>query len=550
MKRLGEVLVDEGIVDPQQLELSLQEQKRTGELLGNVLVRLGIVTRKDLSRAMAYSSDLPFVDLKQTHIDPNAIKVVHKEWAKRYNLIPFGLHDDILQVAMDNPNDVVAIDVLRRETGKTIEIWAADLESILELGEMYYEVGGSIQEEIDKNVTAALSGAIAEGEVAPPIIRLIELVLIRAIRSGATDVHITPEEAITRVSYRIDGILRRGSILPKDIHVALVTRVKVMSGLNIAEQRLPQEGNIGFEFSGREIDIRASTSPVAHGENVVLRILDKANIVLGLEHLGLSKKGRDRVHRLSNMPHGIVLAAGPTGSGKTTTLYSMLREINALEKNILTVEDPIEYQMPLIKQTQVNEQAGLTFSRAIRHFLRQDPDIILVGEIRDLETVKIAFQAAMTGHLVLSTIHTNDAASTIARLLDLGVEPYLIPTSLRAIVAQRLVRLLCRKCAEEYVPSEEELEYHGLQNWEGAGKTIKKSVGCEDCDQTGYSGRTGIFEILEVTPHISKLIADKVSADMLAIEAQKEEMISLRDDALGRVLSGVTSLEEVVRVTA
>ncbi len=549
MKLLGEVLIEEGTVDPQQLELGLQEQKRTGELLGNVLVRLGIVSRKELSRAMAYTSDLPFVDLKQTHIDPNSVKLVPKDLAKKFRLMPFALQDGTLRVAMENPNDVVAIDNLRRRTGKTIEVWAADLESVMEVIEVYYEVGTSIESEIDKNVAAALSGGIAEGEVAPPIIRLIELIIIKGIRDAATDVHITPEEAITRVSYRIDGILRRGVLLHKQLHSALVTRIKVMSNLNIAEQRLPQEGNIAFSFSGRDIDIRSSTSPSHTGENIVLRILDKANVTLGLDYLGLNEENQRRLSRLANKPHGIVLAAGPTGSGKTTSLYSMLREINALEKNILTIEDPIEYRIPLIKQTQVNEQSGLTFSRAIRHFLRQDPDVILVGEIRDLETAKIAFQASMTGHLVLSTIHTNDACSTIARLLDLGVEPYLIPTSLRAVVAQRLIRKVCQHCAEEYVPTAAELAEAGLTDWEGAGKTLRRAVGCPECDGLGYAGRTGIFEILEVTPHISRMIAQKASADVLFMEAQKEGMSSLRDDGLKKVLAGVSTLEEILRIT-
>jgi len=549
MKLLGEVLVEEGIVDPQELELGLQEQRRTGELLGNVLVRLGIVSRKDLSRAMAYSADLPYVDLKQTPIDPNAIKTLTKDLAKKYRVIPFALHENILQVAMDNPTDVVALDTLRRLTGMTIDIWAADLESVMEAIEVYYEAGVSIQEEIDRNVTAALTGGIAEGEAAPPIIRLIELLLNNGIRLGATDVHITPEDIITRISYRIDGILRRGFILPKSLHIAMVTRVKVMSALNIAEQRLPQEGNISYEFSSRKIDIRSSTSPADNGENVVLRILDKANVILGLEHLGLSPEAQLKVRQLASKPHGIVLAAGPTGSGKTTTLYSMLREINALEKNILTIEDPIEYRLPLIKQTQVNEQSGLTFSLAIRHFLRQDPDVILVGEIRDLETVKIAFQAAMTGHLVMSTIHTNDASSTIARLLDLGVEPYLIPSSLRAVVAQRLLRVICIHCEDEYVPDAEELVHYGLSDWAGAGKPIKRAKGCKKCEGTGYSGRTGVFEIFEVTPHISRLISEKASADLLFVEAQKEGMISMRENGLRKVLDGITTLEEVFRVT-
>jgi len=549
VKLLGEVLLKEKMITPQQLSLALQEQKRTNELMGNVLLRLGIIDRKDLSKALAYSSELPFVDLRQTRIDPNAIKEVAKNIAKKFKLLPFALRDNTIQVAMDNPNDVVALDTLRRETRKKIEIYASDLESILEFIEIYYEFGASLEEEIDKNVTAALSGGMAEGEEAPPIVRLIELFIIKAIRDGATDVHITPEEMVTRLSYRIDGVLRSGMILPKQLQTPLVTRVKVMSELNIAEQRLPQEGGIAFEFSGRNVDIRSSTGPGNFGENVVLRILDKANIILGLEHLGLNANNQISIRRLTKKPHGIVLAAGPTGSGKTTTLYSMLREINALEKNVLTIEDPIEYHLPLIKQTQVNEQAGLNFTKAIRHFLRQDPDVILVGEIRDLETAKIAFQAAMTGHLVLSTIHTNDAASTIARLLDLGVEPYLIPTSLRAVIAQRLIRKVCPNCSEEDIPTDEELEIYDLKDWEGASQPLKRAKGCDQCDQTGYRGRTGIFEIMEVTPRLSQLISEKTSADIIIIEAQKEGMRTLKEDGLDKARDGITTLEEVFRVT-
>lgn len=549
MKLLGEVLLEKHMITPQQMRLALQEQKRTSELLGNVLLRLGILTQKDLSKAIAFSSDLPFVDLKTIHIDPNATKTVPKEIAKKFRLMPFAQENNSIQVAMANPSDVVALDTLRRTTGKKIDIFACDLDGVLESIEIYYELGATLEEEIDRNVTAALSGGIAEGEATPPIVRLIELFLVKAIRDGSTDVHITPEEMITRVSFRVDGVLRSGMILPKQIHVPLVTRVKVMSGLNIAEQRLPQEGNIAFEFSSRKIDIRSATSPKQYGENVVLRVLDKANILLGLEHLGLDPINQMTIRKLTTKPHGIVLAAGPTGCGKTTTLYSMLREINALEKNVLTIEDPIEYHIPLIKQTQVNEQAGLTFFQAIRHFLRQDPDVMLVGEIRDLETAKISFQAAMTGHLVLSTIHTNDAASTVARLLDLGTEPYLIPTCLRAVIAQRLVRRICPHCMEEYTPTEQELEVYDLKDWSGAGKPLKRGTGCANCEFTGYSGRTGIFEILEVTPQLSQMITQRTSSDVLNLEAQKQGMRTMKEDGLHKVLDGMTTIDEVFRVT-
>jgi type II secretory ATPase GspE/PulE/Tfp pilus assembly ATPase PilB-like protein len=469
--------------------------------------------------------------------------------AKRYQALPFALEDSSLRVAMENPNNVTAIDNIRRHTGLDIEVFATDKEGVMEAIEFYYEVGLSIEDEISKNIAAALSGTVAEGEVAPPIIRLVDLFIIKAIRDNSTDVHITPEEMVTRVSLRVDGILRNETTLPKSLHTPIVTRVKIMSNLNIAEQRLPQDGNIEFDFSGRTVDIRSSTSPTFHGENVVLRILDKSNMVLGLDYLGLADGDQTALRRMTRIPHGIVLATGPTGSGKTTTLYSMLKEIDAMEKNVLTIEDPIEYRLPLIKQSQVNEQAGLTFIRAIRHYLRQDPDVILVGEVRDLETAQTAFQAAMTGHLVLSTLHTNDAASALSRLMDLGVEPYLIPSSLRAIIAQRLLRKICPECVEEYTPTVEEIKDLGLEVSEWTGKTLKRGYGCERCAGTGYRGRTGIFEILEMTPEISKMVTSKQPSDLIKLEAEKQGMNSLRYMALERVRAGVTTLEEAVRVT-
>ncbi len=549
MKFLGEVLIDNDKITRQQLNIALKEQKQTGELMGNVLVRLGMITGKDLSWAMAESVDIPYIDLSQTQVQPDAVTKIPKDMAKKFKAIPFALEDSSLRVALENPNNVTAIDAIRRHTGLNIEIFASDSDGVLEAIEFYYEVGLSIEDEITKNIAAAQSGTVAEGEVAPPIIRLVDLFIIKAIRDNSTDVHITPEEMVTRISLRVDGILRNETTLPKSLHSPLVTRVKIMSGLNIAEQRLPQDGNIEFSFTGRTVDIRSSTSPTYYGENVVMRILDKANVVLGLGYLGLDKQDQKILRHLTRIPHGIVLATGPTGSGKTTTLYSMLKEIDAMEKNVLTIEDPIEYRLPLIKQSQVNEQAGLTFIRAIRHFLRQDPDVILVGEIRDLETARTAFQAAMTGHLVLSTLHTNDATSALARLMDLGIEPYMIPSSLRAVIAQRLLRKICPDCVEEYTPTSEELKEYGLEDWEGAGKTLKRGLGCDACAGTGYRGRTGIFEVLEITPEISKMITRKESADLIQIEAEKQGMRTLRKYALERVLSGVTTLDEAFRVT-
>ncbi len=550
MRRLGEVLTEEQMATEQQIGLALKEQRSTGELLGNVLLRLGIVNRKELSRAVAISNDLPFVDLKSTFVEPAAVKLVDKSFAERYRLMPFAIDGENLKVAMDNPSDVVAIDGLRRAVRRPVLVYAADLESVMETIEFQYGLGASIDEEVNRNIAAALSGGgVAEGEVEPPVIRLLELLFIKAIRDRATDIHFSPEEMITRISFRVDGIMRGEYVMARQIHIPLITRIKVLSGMNIAENRLPQDGSIQFKFSGRGIDIRSSLIPTKHGENAVLRILDKSSVAQGLESLGMSKELRLKIERLIRIPFGIVLAAGPTGSGKTTTLYAMLRLVNAMEKNVMTIEDPIEYQMPLIKQAQVNKKIDFGFAQAIRTFLRQDPDIILVGEIRDLETTEMALQAAMTGHLVLSTIHTNDAPSTVARLLDLGVEPYLLPSSLKAVVAQRLIRRICTNCKEEYRLSPEEIESYALAEWSHASEPLFRGRGCELCNESGYHGRLGIYEIMTIGPGLSDLVSTKASIEAIKKQAISEGMVTMFEYGLDQVKAGVTTIDEIMRVT-
>ncbi len=550
MARLGESLIKQKVITQQQLDLALKEQKRTKELLGEVVVRLGLASRKDLSKAVAKSSDMSFIDLKSVHIDPAAVKIVESNIARDFLLVPFAIVGDILHVAMENPNDIRAIDMISNTTGFEIESFASNKEEILEAINLFYDIGENFDEEVEKNITAALAGGIvAEGEVNPPIVRLVDLFISEGLRRSSTDLHISPEERAVRISYRVDGILQSSTVLPKQLHPSIATRIKILGTMDIAEQRLPQEGGMTFEFMDRKVDIRVSTSPSTNGENIVLRLLDKGNVALELEHLGLSGEKRRKVKRLSNLPYGIVLVAGPTGSGKTTTLYSLLKEINTFEKNVLTIEDPVEYELHMVKQAQVNETAGFTFERAIRHFLRQDPDVILVGEIRDLKTARTAFQAAMTGHLVFSTIHTNNAVATIARLLDLGVENYFITATVRAIIAQRLVRKLCKECKEKYIPGKKELEYYGLEKWSGVGKAIYKAKGCKICHNSGYIGRVGIFEIMEITSKISEGITNNISSAHLQQTAQKEGMESLRQSGLIRVLAGSLSLAELARVT-
>lgn len=542
-----DIIIERENISKGKLAAAKKEKKNSGEFLFEVVIRLGILSRDLATRYWAEATGYEFVDIAPERIHPDAIALVPKSLVEKHRLIPFDYDEKTIHVAVYNTADIIAIDMLRRTTRKEIVVYLANAQKLTEAIGLYYGGEANIDEDIDRNITAAVRGTVAKNEKDPPFVRLIELFINKAIIDQATDIHISPDEKATRVSYRVDGIMRAVFIMPRKLHSGLVTRVKVLSGLNIAEQRLPQGGAINFEYAGRYIDIRTSTMPTANGENIVLRLLDKANIVMGLDRLGLEPDDNETIVDLSLKPHGIVLSAGPTGSGKTTTLYSILQQIDALERNVLTIEDPIEYRLAYIKQSQVNEKAGLTFAAAIRTFLRQDPDVILVGEIRDLETAKIAFQAAMTGHLVLSTIHTNDAASCIARLMDLGVESYLIPSSLRAVLSQRLVRKVCQRCKEEYVFNEVERKRYQLDMHEL--ETEQRGRGCRFCGNTGYKGRIAIFEILRITPTLSPLILQKVSSDQILMQARQEGLRTMMEDGLRKVRRGVTTIEEVYRVT-
>ncbi len=546
-QRFLDIIVEREKISREKLTAAKKEKKNSGEILFEVVIRLGILSRDKATRYWAEATGYKFIDISPEDIHPEAIELVPKSLAEKHKIIPFDLKGDTIHVAVYNTADIIAIDMLRRTTRKEVVVYLANAQKLTEALGIYYGDEASIDGDIERNIKAAIRGTIARNEQDPPFVRLIDLFIKKAILDQATDIHISPDEKVTRVSYRVDGIMRAVFIMPRKLHSGLVTRVKVLSGLNIAEQRLPQGGAISFEYSGRYIDIRTSTMPTANGENIVLRLLDKANIVMGLDMLGLEPDDNETIVDLSLKPHGIVLSAGPTGSGKTTTLYSILQQINALKRNVLTIEDPIEYRLAYIKQSQVNQKAGLNFAAAIRTFLRQDPDVILIGEIRDLETAKIAFQAAMTGHLVLSTIHTNDASSCIARLMDLGVESYLIPSSLRAVLSQRLVRKVCQRCKEEYVFNESEkkryqLDLHGLES-------EQRGAGCRFCGNSGYKGRVAIFEILKITPTLSPLILKKVSSDQILMQARREGLRTMKEDGLRKVKQGITTIEEVYRVT-
>ena len=535
--KLVNIFLEKKLLSGNQINAALGEQKQTRELLIEVIIRRGYADREKVSRIWAEATGYPYKDLKTESLDFNAANIVPVQMMERFQMVPIKFENGNLHIAMYNPGNVIAIDSLRRATRKEIKISVANVESISEAIDRMKGAGSS---------TDAIKIELAKAEL--DIVKIIDLLIEKALIDRATDIHISPDELSTQISFRVDGIMRQILVLKKQIHSQIITRIKVLAGINIAEQRVPQDGKIDYQFSGRYVDIRTSTSPTHNGENVVMRLLDKANIVMGMDKLGIDPANHAQITELSKKPHGIVLSAGPTGSGKTTTLYSILKELDSLEKNILTIEDPIEYRLPGIKQSQVNEKAGLTFAKAIRHFLRQDPDVILVGEIRDLETAKIAFQAAMTGHLVLSTIHTNDASSTIARLMDLGVESYLIPSSLRAVMAQRLVRTVCNHCKEDHHFTQDEIEKFGIGQYNLTSE--KRGKGCSFCGGTGYHGRTGIYEILNINTAISPLILKKVSSDQILDTArEKNNMQTMRENGIDKVRQGITTIYEVDRVT-
>ncbi len=539
MKPLGQMLIDAGYLTEEQLDIALKEQKRTGEKLGEILIRMGFVTREDILKVLSRQWGVPYIDLKRTFVDPNAIKLVPEETARENKLIPIEVKDNKLIVAMANPNDIYAIDLIESLTGYKVDPRLADEESIFKAIELYYGVAKSPDQVIEESIRKALAEESAEGT--PPIAELVDMIVVKAAMERATDIHIEPDERVVRVRYRVDGILRSYYTLPKKIYSAVVTRVKIISGLDISEQRLPQDGAFTMPFGLKEISVRVSTYPTLYGESIVMRLLNKASL-LSLDQLGFTEEHLRILKRLINKPYGMIVVTGPTGSGKTTTLYSILSVLNALEKNIMTVEDPSEYRLPLIKQSQVNEKAGFTFAKALRAILRHDPDVILIGEMRDTETAEMGFRAAMTGHLVFSTVHANTAAAAIPRLIDMGIEPFIVASSLLAVIAQRLVRRICPKCKEEYKPDPEILRMLGLD--ENAGP-FYRGKGCEHCKNTGYKGRIGIFEIIEITPEISRLIAEKASAYDIEKAANLKTM---KDDGIEKALKGITTLEEVLRV--
>jgi len=549
--KLGERLVSMGIITPDQLELALKEQKRTGKYLGEVINSLGFATQESVQTALAMQSGVSYVNLKDYLIDLDTIRLVPESFARENLLIPLSVEGDTLSVAMANVFDLPTIDALQQMTGYFIDVKAASETDIQHAIDQYYGKAQSLEEIIQEAVKIAESEGgpgLGEDIGAAPIIRLVDHLIIDGLKQRATDIHLEPELQVVRTRYRIDGILRQGISLPKILQSALITRIKIMSGINIAENRIPQDGRVLFHMGKRNIDLRISTMPTIHGEDIVIRILDKEKLILGLDKLGFSPEHVESYRYHVNRPHGIILITGPTGSGKTTTLYSTLSYINNLEKSILTLEDPVEYELTVIRQTQINPKAGLTFANGLRSILRHDPDIIFIGEMRDAETADMAIRSALTGHLVLSTLHTNDAIGSIPRLLNMGVEPFLLASALIAVVAQRLVRVICPNCKEPYTPEKRLLKRFGIPP--DSGITLYHGKGCPTCGNTGFWGRIGIFEILSISSDIETMIMEKKDSQVIKEAALSEGFVTMEQDGIRKAKAGITTLEEVERVVA
>ena len=551
---LGQILISEGILSEDQLRIALLEQMKLNQPIGKLLVSLGFVSEATLSQALSESLGKQSIDLKHAVIDPGALKFVPRELAKRYHLLPldFNQAKNRLTLAISDINEIVGLDRVRAllSEGTEIETLLAGESEIDRAIDQYYgyelSIDGILHEletgEIDwKSISAS------DDEYSQPVVRLIDAILTDAVKRESSDIHFEPEANFLRIRYRIDGMLRQIRALHKSYWPAMTVRIKVLSGMNIAEMRAPQDGRIGLSISGRAVDFRVASQPTIHGENIVLRILDRQKGIVPLENLGLNEEQLYQLKLMIARPEGIILVTGPTGSGKTTTLYSVLNHINAEGIHIMTLEDPVEYPMALVRQTSVSETAKLDFANGIRSMMRQDPDVILVGEVRDAETAEMAFRAAMTGHQVYTTLHTNSALGAIPRLLDIGVLPDVMAGNIIGIVAQRLIRRLCDHCKSPYHAEPHELHLIGASS-DGPKQVLYKPTGCEVCDFRGYKGRIAIMELLRIDAGIDELIARRATTHEIRNKALLQGFSTLADDGLRRVLNGNTSLEELARV--
>jgi type IV pilus assembly protein PilB len=547
----------EGLLTEAQLDAALNEQARAGKQLGRILIESGTISETDLVRTLAKQVGLDYFDLADASIDASAVSLVSESIARRYQAIAVGWEDGKLVVAMADPSNVFALDDIRAITGHEVKTVVASPSELAATIDRYFRVDAEVDtvaqaaaDEYSENEDLSSVSEVLEDA---PIVKFVNLLITQAVNDRASDIHVEPTETDLRIRFRIDGVLHEVMRSPRSIQAGVISRLKVMAEINIAERRIPQDGRISLKVGGRSVDLRVATLPIVHGEKVVMRILDKGQALLRLEDLGFLPETLQRFSTAYHKPYGTILVTGPTGSGKSTTLYATLNILNEAHRNIITVEDPVEYRLAGINQVQVHPRAGLTFASALRSILRADPDVILVGEIRDRETAVIAIEAALTGHLVLSTLHTNSAASTPMRLVEMGVEPFLVTSAIDCVVAQRLARRLCDHCKEAYQPTEAELVEAGWAPEELSGSdwpTLQRAVGCSSCGKTGYKGRFAIHEVLLLSEELERMIIERRSTDDLVKVAVMEGMISLKKDGLRKVGMGLTSLEEIFRVVA
>lgn len=574
-RKLGQILVEQGIITQKQLDGVIEEQRVTGRFLGEILVSRGIVSEERVVQCLSEQLGFAFVDLANIVVEPKAVEIVPEELCQKYVMMPLFIAQNTLTLAMANPLDVKAVDEVQTVSNYRVKPVFACPTAIRNAIEKYYhhevqeaaEMGqisfgyteGQPQLKGENHIPEEQVASLRQAASLAPVINMVNNIITRAVEMGASDIHLEPERKSFNCRYRIHGVLYAISQIPHEEQAAVISRIKIMANMDIAEKRLPQDGRLHIFVAGRDVDFRVSTFPSIYGENLVIRILDRSRGILKLEQLGFTEDILKAFSELIQKPYGMFLVTGPTGSGKTTTLYAALSQLNSLEKNIITLEDPVEYEIAHIRQSQVNVKAGLTFATGLRSIVRQDPDIIMIGEIRDKETADIAIHAALTGHLVFSTLHTNDAPSAATRLIDMGVEPFLVASSVIGILAQRLVRTLCPSCKKSYAPSKELIKELKLDKSIGAeqldnfyrGKkaVFYKESACHKCKQRGFIGRTGIFELLMPNEHIKDLISHKASSTSLREEAVKAGMQTLRGTGFKKVVSGLTSVSELLRVT-
>lgn len=556
--QLGTLLCQQSLITPVQLDAAIDAQARSGKPLGRVLIDLGHITEADLVQTLARQVGLEFVDLSEHAIDASVAALIPESLARRYQALPVGWDEDgKLVVAMADPSNVFAVDDIRAITGAeifTVVATAGQLQDAIDrFHRLDSEVDTMAQEAADELGDGEDLTRMSEVVEDAPIVKFVNLLITQAVADRASDIHVEPGEKDLRIRFRVDGVLHEVMHSPRSIQAGVISRLKVMSDINIAERRIPQDGRMSLTVGGKPIDLRVATLPTVFGEKVVMRILDKGQALLTLDDQGFLPDVLERYELSYRKPYGTILVTGPTGSGKSTTLYATLNILNEVHRNIITVEDPVEYRLPGINQVQINPRAGLTFGAALRSILRADPDVLLVGEVRDRETAIIAVEASLTGHLVLTTLHTNDAASTPLRLVEMGVEPFLVTSALDCVLAQRLARKLCDRCREQYQPTQAELQEAGWpvdeldeRDW----PTLFRAVGCSGCAKTGYRGRFALHEVMLVTEEIERLIIERRSTEDIKKTAVMQGMLPLRDDGFRKVAAGMTSLEEVFRVVA